>query len=261
MKRAFSLFVLIAAVSICPSQPKAPSPWPNLRKYSSDQLKACYNDKSICGTGNIDAITDELERRLPEFSTEELEKCFADWRVCGVGNYLSTGWALSEEVARRGDPHELLARYWTEPDEDVRYGIVHVAYHFKTPEVEAFMKKVLAAGKGDDDYLYWPADYLAGRCNPDALKWLSTRNGRPEGCIVFTGTVRAFGKCSYRQSIPYLINNSLQDACLNIVDDAEFSLEKFYPNHPAEFKSLDAEQKYYCSRALKEGFKVDCSTK
>lgn len=261
MKRVFCVLAFAAATSICPSQPSTPSAWPDLRKFSSDQLKACYDEKSICGTDNIYAITDELERRLPTVSTAELVRCFADWKVCGVGNGLTTGWAVSNEVARRGNPHELLIRYWNEPDENVRYGIIHVAYHFKSKEPVAFMQKVLAAGEGDEDTLYWPASYLAKRCNPDGLKWLSARTGRPEGCIVFTGTVKAFGKCQYRPAIPYMIENSFHDACLNIVDDAEFSLERLYTDHPARFDSLEAEQKYYCGRAKKEGFNVDCGVK
>lgn len=253
------LFALVAAISVCLAQSKQPLAWPDLRNFSSRQLIACYNDRSICGTDNVYAISDELRHRLPRYHTGELVKCLADWKVCGVANDGSTGWAVSEEVARRGNPHKLMNRYWTEPDEDVRYGIVHVVDHFKTPEAIIFMKKVLAARRGDADYLYWPAAYLAESCDPDALKWLSTRKGRPEGCIVFTGTVRLFGKCNYRPAIPYLITYSLDDACLNIVDDAEYSLQKFYPDHPKEFVSLEAERKYYCGRALKEDFRVDCN--
>lgn len=261
MKRALCVMLLAAAAAICPSQTPKTSAWSNLRKFSSDELRACYNDKSICGTDNVDAISNELTRRLPELSTEQLVACFADWKVCGVGDDLESGFAVSAEVARRGNPDALFDRYWTEPDSGIRYGIVQVARHFKSQRAVAFMQKVLAAGQGDDDALYWPSSYLAKRCDPDALKWLSMRKGRPEGCIVFTGTVRAFGKCQYRPAIPYLIENSLDDACLNIVDDAEYSLEKLYPDHPAKFDSLEAEQKYYCSRARKEGFKVDCGAK
>ncbi len=259
MKRALCLVVLAGVAAICTSQTQKQFARPNLKKLSSDQLKACYNDKTVCGTDDVNAISDELMRRLPKLSTDQLVACFADWKICGVEDDIETGYAVSAEVARRGSPHELLIPYWTEPDEMVRYSIVQVALHFKSPEVTTFMKRVLAVGKGDDDTLYWPARYLAKGCDPDALKWLSTRQGRPEGCIEFTGTVRAFGKCQYRQAIAYLVSNSLQDACLNIVDDAEYSLEKLYPSHPKRFESLKAEQKYYCDRAKQEGFKVDCS--
>jgi len=259
MKRTFCVIVLAAAVANCPSQSREPSAAHDLSKFSSELLRACYDNKSICGTDNNDAIMDELERRLPTLPTEQLVNCFADWRVCGVGNFSVTGWAVSEEVASRGDPHKLLVRYWTEPDEGVRDGIVHVAYHFNTPEVTAFMKKVLAARKGDQDELFWPAEQLSRTCDPDGLKWLSTRKGRPEACIIFAGTVKVFGECHYRPAIPYLVTYSLHDACLNIVDDGGESLEKLYPDHPVQFSTPEDEQDYYCGRAREEGFKVHCS--
>ncbi len=261
MKQTLCMFALLAASLPSASQARNPSASPDLRRFPSSQLIACFDDKTICGTDNIDAISDELTRRLPGLSSDEMVACFADWRVCGVGNGQGSGFAVSAEVARRGNPDALLDRYWTEPNPDIRDGIVHVAYRFHSKKAIAFMRKVLAAGQGDEDALYWPASYLAKRCDPGGLKWLSEGQGRPEGCIVFTGTVRAFGKCHYRPAIPYLIENSMQDACLNIGDDAAYSLEKLYPDHPARFDSLEAEQKYYCGRALQEGFKVDCSAK
>ncbi len=261
MKAPQWLFLMSIAALLCHGQSNQAAKWPDLRKFSSDQLKACFNDKTICGTDNIDAITDELVRRLPALPTEELVSCFADWKICGAGNDLETGWAVSAEVARRGDPQKLLIRYWTEQDEDIRDGIIHVAYHYNTPEVADFMKKVLAAGKGDEDTLYWPADYLAKGCDSAALKWLSSRHGRPEGCILWAPTVARFGKCRYRPAIPYLVENSLDDACLNIVDAAEEDLRAMYPHSPKDFSSIEAMRKYYCGRALQEGLKVNCSAK
>lgn len=258
MKRAFSVALMIAFAAICFSQSEKSTAWPDLRRFSSDELKACYNDKTICGTNNIYAISDELKRRLPDLSTERLIACFADWKVCGVGDDLESGFAVSAEVARRGNPDALLDRYWTEPNPDVRYSIVQVAYHSKSKRAIAFMQKVLAAKNGDEDALYWPASYLAKRCDPDGLKWLGTRIGRPEGCIIFAPTVRYFGKCRYRPAIPYLIENFLDDACLNIVDAAANDLSKLYPDSPKSFDSLKEVQKYYCGRAQQEGFKVDC---
>jgi len=258
MKRPFCLIVLAIVASNCSSQTQTR---PDLKKLPSDQLKACYSDKTICGSDDVYAISEELQHRLPKLPSEQLIACLADWKICGVGNDLTSGWAVSEEIARRGEPNALFDRYWTERNPDVRYGIIHVADHFKSKQAFAFMQRVLAEGQGDEDTLYWPASYLAERCDPAGLKWLSTRKGRPEGCIVFTGTVRVFGKCQYRPAIPYLIEDSLDDACLNIVDDAERSLEKLYPDHPAKFDTLEAEQKYYCSRARQEGFRVECAAK
>jgi len=261
MKQTLCMFVLLAVSLPSTSQASKSPAWPNLHKFSSDQLIACFNDKTICGTDNIYAITDELVSRLYTLQTEQLVNCFADWKICGGEHDRETGWAVSAEVAHRGNPHKLLVRYWTEPDEGIRDGIIHVAYHFKTPEVADFMKKVLAAGKGDEDALYWPADYLAKGCDSDALNWLSSRHGRPEGCLLWAPTVRLIGKCSYRPAIPYLINASLDDACLNIVDEAETDLRAMFPHSPREFRSIDEMQKYYCARAKQEGFKVDCKSK
>ncbi len=254
------IFLLLLTASNFYSQSgKAPAA-PDLSKRSSDQLKTCLQDKAICGTADIYAISGELTKRLPAFSTNQLVDCFADWKICGVENDIETGWAVSAELERRGNPHRLLVRYRTEPDELVRDGIIHVACHFKTPEVTAFMKEVLAAGRGDEDSLYWPANYLAKRCDPDGLKWLSMRVGRPEGCIIWAPTVALFGKCHYRPAVPYLFANSLHDACLNIVEAAERDLRAIYPHSPTDFRSIGIMRKYYCNRAQLDGFNVDCSS-
>ncbi len=254
MKCTFCLIVL-AVASICSSQTQKR---PNLSKFSSDQLKSCYSDKTVCGTDDVYAISDELARRLPALTTEQLVACFADWKICGVENDLGTGFAVSAEIARRGNPHELLVRYWSESDGNIRYGIVQVAYHSKTSETADFMQKVLAAGRGDEDALYWSADYLAKRCDLAGLKWLSERQGRPEGCLVWTHSVALFGKCHFRPAIPYIIDNSIHDACLNIDDEGFKDLRQFFPDSPRQFKSVEEMQNYYCARARKEGFRVQC---
>ncbi len=261
MKRAAYFIACITAVAICNSQTNNAASSSNLSRFSSAQLQACYEDKSICGTSDSYAISDELTKRLPAFSTEQLVACFGDWKICGVENDVETGWAVSREVARRGQPDRLLAAYWTQKDEDVRDGIVHAAYWLKTPEVQTFMKKVLATGQGNEDDLYWPADYLAKSCDSDGLKWLSERQDRPEGCILWAPTVALFGKCKYRPAIPYLIENSLQDACLNIVDAAAEDLHKMYPEGPRAFHTLEDAQNYYCRLAKQEGIHVACEAK
>jgi hypothetical protein len=93
--------------------------------------------------------------------TEQLVACFDNWRICGTGEGQASGWPISDEIARRGDPRDLLVRYWKEPNWLVRNGIEHVAYHFDTPEVTAFMQRVLIERKKDGEDFYWPANYLA----------------------------------------------------------------------------------------------------
>jgi len=252
----FSLFAVIA--NGLSNQTQAS---PDLSKFSSVQLKACYDDKTICVTEDHFAISGELANRLPTFSTKQLVACFADWKICGAADSLATGWQISDVIAKRGNPHLLLTRYWSEPDREIRDGIVHVAYHFSMPEVAAFMQKILSAGNGDDDELYWPANYLAKRCDPEGLKWLSMLRDRPEGCLQWAPTVALFGKCHYRPATPYLVNYSLHDACLNIVDAAEIDLRAMYPNSPKEFSSIEDMQKYFCARTRKAGFQVRCGSK
>ena len=261
MKHKFWALLLAIAVTPSSSQSNQTPAEPNLRKFSSQQLRACFPDKSVCGASDEVQIAGELANRLPSFATKQLVACFADWQICGTVDSTATGWPIADEIARRGDPHALLTRYWKERNPLIRYGIVQVAYHFHSAEVTSFMERVLAGHRLDAEGLFWAADYLADQCNPKGLHWLSTRKGRKLGCIQFAGTVKVFGKCKYRQSIPYLVDYSLQDACLNVVGDAEESLEKLYPDHPKQFESLEAEQQYYCRRAKQEGFKVHCDSK
>jgi hypothetical protein len=234
---------------------------PDLSSFSSEQLKACYNDRTICAADNIYEISDELASRLPGFSTEQLLACFDNWKICGAGESRASGWPISDELARRGDLHELLNRYWNERSWEIRDGIEHVAYHFDTPEVTDFMRRVLIARKEDGDEFYWPANYLAKKCDPSGLKELSTGRHRNQGSLQYETTLVLFGKCQYRPAIPYLAGTALHDFSFNIVGSAEESLEALYPDHPKDFATLPEEQKYYCARAIQEGFRVHCSTK
>jgi hypothetical protein len=142
---------------------------------------------------------------------------------------------------------------------EIRRGIVDVAYHFKTPEVTEFMRRVLAQGKGDESDLYWPANFLAKECDAEGLAWLSSRVGRPQNCLRFQETVPLFGKCNYRQAVPYLIKNSIHDACLNIDDAAVRDLQHFFPHSPRGFDTMEEMQSYFCTRAKRENIKVDCT--
>jgi hypothetical protein len=231
-----------------------------LSKFSSDQLKACFDDSKVCGSSNVYEISDELANRLPTFSTEQLLSCFADWKVCGVGEGQASGWPISDELSRRGNPHDLLVRYWKEPNWLIRSGIEDVAYHFDTPEVTEFMRRVLVERKKDGEDFYWPANYLAKKCDPVGLKELSTGRHRNQGSLQYQTTLVLFGKCQYRPAIPYLAGKALYDFSLNIVGAAEESLEALYPNHPKKFETLEEEQKYYCGLAKQEGFKVNCKS-
>ena len=261
MKIPFLLYLLLLPATLIQGQSKQPAVEPDLSKFSDQQLTACFKDMKVCRTAVESTITSELYSRIPEMPTEQLLSCFANWRICGASEGQATGWPISDEIANRGNPDKLLARYWKEPKKSIREGIVDVAYHFKNAEVTAFMRRILAEGKGDEFDLYWPANYLAKQCDPDALRWLSTRKERSQSCMQYATTVQLFGKCSYRPAIPYLITYSLNDACLNIVGEAETDLRTMYRDSPKEFKTIDEMQSYYCRRAKQEDFKVHCDSK
>jgi hypothetical protein len=198
---------------------------------------------------------------LTTLSKDQLVACFDNWKICGTGEGQASGWPISDELAQRGDIHSLLVRYWTEPKWTVRGGIEHVAYHFDTPEVTEFMRKVVAENIYDGEDRYLPVNYLAKKCDPVALKQLSSGRYRNQGSMQYQTSVDLFGKCRYRPAIPYLVDDAIYDFSLNIVDAAEEDLKVLYPNSPEEFKTMDSMQKYYCGRAKEDGLKVHCKSK
>jgi hypothetical protein len=256
MKPNILLILLFFSSTLLQGQSSNNTAKPDLSKFTSEQLTACFTNKSICGTDDEIQIAGELSTRIRQFSTGQLLACFAEWKICGADSY-----SLTAEVVRRGHREKLMLRYWNEPNSAIQAGILQALYDFHSPEVTAFMKKVLAIQKGPDEELYWSANYLAKQCDPAALHWLSDRKERSQSCMQYTGTVALFGKCQYRPAIPYLIRYSLNDACLNIVDAAEVDLRAMYSHSPKEFNSIENMQKYYCGRAKQEGLDVHCSSK
>ena len=261
MKSTLCILLLVLATARAYSQTAKESDKADLSKFTSEQLKACSKDSKVCGSTNIYDISGELVSRLPTLPTEQLVACFDNWRICGTGEGQASGWPISDELARRGNLHELLVRYWMEPNWLIRNGIEHVAYHFDTPEVTVFMQKVLTERKKDGEDFYWPANYLAKKCDMLGLKELSTGRHRNQGSMQYQTTLVLFGKCQYRSAIPYLAGEALYDFSGNIIDAAEESLDALYPDHPKNLNTLEEIQKYYCGRAKREGFKVNCLSK
>ncbi|MGA2752730.1 MAG: hypothetical protein ABSE53_03105 [Terracidiphilus sp.] len=256
MKRAFCVIVLAAAVAVCSSQYPQPSVGPDLGKFTSDQLRSCYHNSSICGTRDEEAIRNELAKRLPQFSEHELLECFRDSMICGSDEF-----AIAEELNHRGHTSDLMNVYWREPSTSIREGILLTLTRSHRAGVKDFMQKALAARRGGEEELVWAAAYLAPTCDPDALQWLSERKDRPLGCLFWPDVVSAFGKCNYRKAVPYIVDYSIRDACLNIDDEGVKDLQRFFPHSPKQFTGMEAMQDYYCTRARKEGFNVDCSPK
>lgn len=229
-----------------------------LRKLTDEQLTRCYTDASACGTTDEGQISRELSRRLPIMTIEELMSCFVEWHVCGTKESEVTGTPISDELARRGNPNALIDSYRYEQSPARRAGIEHVAYHFDTPQVLAFMRDVFARKLDDGEGLYYPANYLAKRCDPEALKLLSTGQARGQGCLQFESTVETFGRCKYRPAIPYLVDSAIVDLCGNIAAAAANDLQALYPGSPERFDSPEDAQTFYCKAAHKEGFAVTC---
>lgn len=257
--RVLTLFLPLLLTCVrCSGQSDKDSQKPDLSKFSSDQLMDCFDDAKICSVSNHWDISDELVRRLPALTTEQLVACFDDWDICGAGEGRASGWPISDEIARRGDPHELLVRYWRERKWLIRDGIEHVAYHFDTPEVTAFMKRVVAERVKDGEDRYFPVNYLAKKCDEHALKELTTGRYRNQGSLQYETSVELIGKCSYRAAIPYLVDTAVYDWSFNIAIAADHSLHALYPDGPKDFDKLEKMQKYFCGRARAEGFKVSC---
>lgn len=248
--------LLLSCFTLAQTVPAKPAD--NLSELSSAQLKNCQGKPQLCGVQDSLSINDELAKRLGEYSVDQILACYDNWRICGVEESRATGWPISDYLASRGDPHDLLVRYWKERKWIIRNGIERVAYHFDTPEVTAFMQRVVRQRVYDGEDLYWPANYLAKKCDPLGLKWLRNGRGRNQGGLQYETTVALFGKCGYRPAIPMLVDEALYDWVGNVAAGAQDSLEKLYPDHPQNMETLESVQKYYCGRARKEGFKVRC---
>ncbi len=177
--------------------------------------------------------------------------------VLAIGSFAGSR-TISDELARRGYLHPLVARYWTESSPEVRDGIEHVAYHFQSSEAASFMREVLAKHLDDGEDLYWPVNYLSKKCEHAALAKLKSGRYRNQGSLQYQESVALFGKCAYRPAIPYLVDSALYDVSLNVVDAADSSLRRLFPGTPKEFDSLEQEQNYFCARAKRLGVQVHC---
>jgi hypothetical protein len=193
------------------------------------------------------------EDGLAKFPPRVLISCFQNLKPC-----YADAWSIAEELVKRGGIGPLTGLYWRTKDRVVRAGIEKVAYRQDTPEALDFMRRVVAARVDDGEGRYYPLNYLAKRCEEVGLRALATGEFRSQGGQQWATSVELFGTCGYRAAIPYLVDEALGDASLNVVDAAQHSLRKLYPDSPAEFESVAAMQRYYCGRAAREGWKVKC---
>jgi len=162
-------------------------------------------------------------------------------------------WDIANVLGKRKNKAFLLSEFQKKKDGNHRLGIIYALYRINDREVAAFFKRLIADGYDDGEDLYYPLNYLAKRCDPDALRVLSGNGhggykGYP-GCLQWGKTVELFGKCKYRPAIPYLIN-SIQAACMNIGIAAVEDLRKMYAGCPSfEDYSLEQIEQYFRTRA------------
>jgi hypothetical protein len=90
----------------------------------------------------------------------------------------------------------------------------------------------LKPGLTTEDNNYFPLQYLAQRCDRDALRELNRpanfAGSYPVACMQWQYTLSAFGKCGYKAAVAHLAI-SLEAACLNSVDAAQRSLRRLLP--------------------------------
>lgn len=228
---------------------------------SRAQLVDCMDAHGSCPLAKREDAEAELELRLHTLSDGQIVSCFENWRVCGVGEV----WTLADELRSRKRTSEIVTKYGLSPKWEVRNGIEHLAYRDRSTVNSRYMRTVFVRRLDDGENLYWPAMYLAKSCSKDALRYLdpgvrskSIADGFSVSSSQFSETVKIFGRCHYRPTIPYLVTIGLHAASLNMVDASATSLEKFYPNKQ-NFASLSEIQQYYCARANADGFKLKCT--
>jgi hypothetical protein len=189
---------------------------------------------------------------LRQKTRSELVECFSAADNCGAQN----PWEIADALGKPKNESFLLSAFPRRKNADQRLGIIHSLYRINDPEVAAFFKKLVRERFDDGEELYYPLNYLAKRCDPEALRELSG-NGRVAykgypGCLQWATTVKLFGQCNYRPAIPFLIG-SINAACMNIGIAAVESLEKMYPRSPSFDKySIDEIQRYFERRAASE---------
>jgi hypothetical protein len=208
----------------------------------------------------MDEVDSELADRLPSLSTDDLVKCFADWRICGHGEV----WDIADTLKRRGHTDTIIRTYGDSSGWEIRNGIEHLAYNSRSPVALQYMKTNFLQHLDDGENLYWPAMYLAKRCDRQALRYLNPGSKSKSiadkfsvSSAQFAETAELFGRCRYRPAIPYLVAIGLNAASLNLVDAADLSLRRFYPGAPS-FDSPNSERKYFCARANRDGFHLKC---
>jgi hypothetical protein len=189
---------------------------------------------------------------LSNKSRSELLDSLSDVERCGE----PCRWDIADILGKPKNKAFLLSEFQRRKDEDQQLGIIYSLYRVNDPDIATFFKRLVGDGYDDGEDLYYPLNYLAKRCDPDAL-WVLSGNGKGgytgyPGCLQWGKTVELFGKCKYRPAIPYLIA-SVQAACMNIGIAAVEELQMMYPGTPdLKDYSLAEIEKYFRRRAASE---------
>lgn len=142
---------------------------------------------------------------------------------------------LADALRKKFNAKQLIALYPHQADQAQKI-IVIALVNNKSDSVVALMHRAgftgLKPGMTDEDNHYFALQYLADRCDPDALRELNRpanfADSYPVGCMFWQDTLKDFGKCNYRPAIPNLAR-SLNSACLNNTQAAEDSLRHLMP--------------------------------
>lgn len=164
-----------------------------------------------------------------QMSGQEILRCAVS-PVCRYDSF-----DLADALKKKFSVKQLIAIFPHEVGEAQQIIVVALA-NKKGAAVTALMRMAaftdLKPGMTDEDNHYFALQYLADRCDPEALGELNRpanfKDSYPVGCMFWQDTLKDFGKCNYRLAIPHLAR-SLNSACLNNTQAAEYSLRHLLP--------------------------------
>lgn len=183
------------------------------------------------------------QKQVDNMTGPELLQC------AGTGNCNLNEWQIADALRKRYTAKSLIALY-PQQDDSARQVIVFALYANHSREVLALMRKIafdgLTPGLTTENNHYYPLQYSAKRCDPDALRELNRpanfTDSYPVGCISWQETLAAFGRCRYTPAIAHLAM-SLNSACLNNTDAAFKSLRQLLP-HSSCSKEFDCKDSF-----------------
>ncbi len=195
--------------------------------------------------------SDELLGKMRPLTRQQLIACLKEKPTsCPLKDpYRDPVW-IAAELGRRKHPDSLITAY-DKADKTQRQYLAEALWHIDDPKVVTFMRSIafdhLTPGP-DSDEVFFPLDYLAQRCDQQALARLNRRvnfdESYPVSCMLWAPAVESFARCNYRPAAPNLVL-SLHTACVNITDAAEHGLHKFFPHACKQAHSIEEQEHCY----------------